>query len=66
MSSGNLTLHPLISGEAAILKACPERAKRVERETSVDISDISVLSELTTTEIRIDSSTSVGMTKNCA
>jgi hypothetical protein len=34
MSSGNVTLHPINSGEAATLKACPERAERVEWETS--------------------------------
>jgi hypothetical protein len=39
MSSGNVTLHPLNSGAAAILKACPERAQRVERETPLTISD---------------------------
>jgi hypothetical protein len=38
MSSGNVTLHPLNSGVAAILRACPERAQRVERETSLNIS----------------------------
>ena len=38
MSSGNVTLHPLNSGAAAILRACPERAQRVERETSLNIS----------------------------
>jgi hypothetical protein len=36
MSSGNVTLHPFNSGAAAMLRACPER---VERETSLDISD---------------------------
>ena len=40
MSSGNVTLHPFNSGAAAILRACPERAKRVERKTSLDISEI--------------------------
>jgi len=39
MSSGNVTLHPADSGEAAILRACPERAERVEWETSLIISD---------------------------
>jgi len=39
MSSGNVTLHPFASGPAAMLRACPERAERVERETSLDISD---------------------------
>jgi hypothetical protein len=53
MSSGNVTLHPFISGAAAILEACPERAQQVERETSLNISEI----------VR-DSSTSVGMTRN--
>jgi len=38
MSSGNVTLHSFNSGGAAILKACPERAQRVERETSLTIS----------------------------
>jgi hypothetical protein len=38
MSSGNVTLHPFNSGAAAILKACPERAQRVEREKSLTIS----------------------------
>jgi hypothetical protein len=38
MSSGNVTLHPFNSGATAILRACPERAQRVERETSLDIS----------------------------
>jgi hypothetical protein len=38
MSSGNVTLHPFNSGAAAILRACPERAQRVERETSLNIS----------------------------
>ena len=52
MSSGNVTLHPFNSGAAAILRACPERAERVERKTSLDIS-----------EIIGDSSTSLGMTK---
>jgi hypothetical protein len=60
MSSGNVTLHPFASGAAAMLRACPERAERVEWETSLNIS---VLTELTTTEIVRDSSTSVGMTK---
>ncbi len=41
MSSGNVTLHPFNSGAAAILRACPERAQRVERETSLNISEIS-------------------------
>jgi hypothetical protein len=40
MSSGNVTLHPVYRGEAAIMKACPERAKRVEWETSLSISEI--------------------------
>ena len=31
-------LHPFNSGEAATLTASPERAKRVERETSLDVS----------------------------
>jgi len=39
MSSGNVTLHPFNSGVAAILRACPERAQRVERETSLAISE---------------------------
>jgi hypothetical protein len=39
MSSGNVTLHPFNSGAVAILKACPERAQRVERETSLAVSD---------------------------
>jgi hypothetical protein len=60
MSSGNVTLHPFISGAAAILRACPERAQRVERETSLDIS---VLRKPRITETVRDSSTSVGMTK---
>jgi hypothetical protein len=38
MSSGNVTLHPFNSGAAAIMRACPERAQRVERETSLIIS----------------------------
>src|SRR5947209_1841131 len=38
MSSGNVTLHPVNSGEAAKVRACPEQAKRVERETSLTIS----------------------------
>jgi D-amino-acid oxidase len=38
MSSGNVTLHPFNSGAAATLRACPERAQRVERETSLNIS----------------------------
>src|SRR5205085_9065291 len=59
MSSGNVTLHPFNSGAAAILQACPERAQRVERETSLDIS---VLTRRPTTEIVRDSSTPVGMT----
>jgi putative endonuclease len=41
MSSGNVTLHPINSGAAAILRACPERAQRVEREESLDISEMS-------------------------
>ena len=32
--SGNVTLHPIASGEAAKSKACPERAERVEWEGS--------------------------------
>jgi D-amino-acid oxidase len=39
MSSGNVTLHPFNSGAAATLRACPKRAQRVERETSLTISD---------------------------
>jgi hypothetical protein len=39
MSSGNVTLHPFNRSAAVILKACPERAQRVERETSLDISE---------------------------
>jgi len=39
MLSGNVTLRSVHCGEAAILSACPERAQRVERETSLDISD---------------------------
>ena len=39
MSSGNVTLHPSKGGTAAILRACPERAQRVERETSLTISE---------------------------
>src|SRR6202043_525361 len=39
MSSGNVTLHPFNSGATAMLRACPERAERVERETSLDISE---------------------------
>jgi len=39
MSSGNVTLHPFNSGAAATLRACPERAQRVERETSLTISE---------------------------
>jgi hypothetical protein len=35
--SGNVTLHPVNCGEAAIMRACPERAKRVEREEFLDI-----------------------------
>jgi hypothetical protein len=35
--SGNVTLHPVNSGEAAIMKACPERAERVEWEESLTI-----------------------------
>jgi len=35
MSSGNVRLHPFNSGAAVILKACPERVKRVEWETSL-------------------------------
>ena len=50
MSSDNVTLHTIYSGDAAILKACPERAKRVEWETSLNISES-------------NSSTSVGMTE---
>ena len=38
MSNSNVTLHPLNSGPAAMLKACPERAQRVEWETSLNIS----------------------------
>jgi len=38
MSSGNVTLHPFNSGVAARLRACPERAQRVEWETSQNIS----------------------------
>jgi hypothetical protein len=38
--SGNVTLHPITSGEAATVKACPERADRVEREESLTISEI--------------------------
>src|SRR5438132_10220930 len=49
--SGNVTLHPFNSGAAATLRACPERAQRVERETSLDVS-----------EIVGDSSTPLGMT----
>jgi len=32
--SGNVTLHSVNRGKAAILWACPERAQRVEREES--------------------------------
>jgi hypothetical protein len=39
MSSSNVTLHPFNSGPAAMLRACPERAKRVEWETSLNIFD---------------------------
>src|SRR5207248_6798351 len=60
MSSGNVTLHPFRSGAAAILRACPERAKRVEWETSLDVS------VFLNSEIFRDSSTSVGMTKRKA
>ena len=52
MSSGNVTLHPINSGEAGKLKACPERAKRVEWETSLNVS-----------EMARDSSTSLRMTE---
>ena len=38
MSSGNVTLHPVKSGGAAKVRACLERAERVEWETSLDIS----------------------------
>ena len=58
MSSDNVTLHPVKSGEAAKVRACPERAERVERETSLNISDGHYIKET----VR-DSSTSVGMTK---
>jgi hypothetical protein len=37
MSSGNVTLHPFKRDAAAVLRACPERAQRVERETSLTI-----------------------------
>ena len=45
MSSGNVTacsrklseLHPFKTSAAALLRACPERAQRVERETSLAI-----------------------------
>ena len=40
MSSDNVTLHPINSGEAAIVRACPERAERVEWETSLGVSGI--------------------------
>jgi hypothetical protein len=39
ISSGNVTLHPFDSGAAAILKARPEQAERVERETSLNVSE---------------------------
>ncbi len=40
MSSGNVTLHPVYSGEAALMGACPERVQRVEWETSLNISGL--------------------------
>jgi hypothetical protein len=58
MSSDNVTLHPIYSGDAAILKACSERAKRVEWETSLNISE----SNNGRTTVG-DSSASVGMTE---
>ena len=59
MLSGNVTLHPVNSGEAAKVRACPERAQRVKCETSPTIS----VSNLVRGEIFSDSSTSVGMTQ---
>jgi hypothetical protein len=51
MSSGNVTLHPFNSGVAAILRACPERAKQVERETSLNISVLDALAKQKQPEI---------------
>jgi 23S rRNA (cytosine1962-C5)-methyltransferase len=60
MSSGNVTSHPFHSGAAATWRACPERAQRVERETSLPIS---VEDRCNGRTIFRDSSTSVGMTE---
>jgi hypothetical protein len=60
MLSGNVTLHPFNSGAAAMLRACPERAQRVEWETSLTISANSLRNGQTTFR---DSSASLGMTK---
>jgi oxygen-independent coproporphyrinogen-3 oxidase len=45
MSSGNVTLHPVDSAEGATMRACPERAQRVEWETSLTTSVTKVQSE---------------------
>jgi oxygen-independent coproporphyrinogen-3 oxidase len=45
MSSGNVTLHPVDSAEGATMRACPERAQRVEWETSLTNSVTEVQSE---------------------
>jgi oxygen-independent coproporphyrinogen-3 oxidase len=45
MSSGNVTLHPVDSAEGATMRACPERAERVEWETSRITSITEVQSE---------------------
>ena len=51
-----MTLHPIISGKDATVKACPERAKRVERDESLPvfredmIRDVSTSLDMTTGE----------------
>jgi len=54
-----VTLHPFNSGAAAILRACPERAQRVEREDSLNISAVAEREE---PEISRDVSTAVDIT----
>jgi hypothetical protein len=58
MSTGNVRLHPFYSGAAALMRACPERAERVEWETSLAL--VGANRDL---EILRDFSTSVEMTE---
>ena len=74
MSSGNVAVHSDNSGETAMLKACPERAQRVEWEIPLNISEIArdyapasaprVFPYLLFAAKRHGSSASVGMTKS--